>query len=771
MPRHIFICMFFAVLACSASSIGHGASGQTSSSRAASHKGVDSLTDYIDSVEAIRRLVDRSQFDPEALMDRLDWEADEIVRFVRREIGYEQYPGLLRGPRGTLRSRAGNALDQSVLLAKLLKDAGYEARIQRTRLTAEQATRLLRQMRPRPPYPPAGDPEAFASALQYLETDSVEQSMPETENGWQQPPESRIDDALGSLLATLSAAGVALGDPQSEAQLTEEARDYFWVELRGAAAADWSALHPVFADANEAFIDLSVDQTFTDSIPSELHHRLRFQAFIEQKVDQELKVHPIMDAWERPVANLAGHTVSFAVVPSQANESMLKQGWEAVLDASSLFVPFLNGEPAPGARAFDRNGIPFALESTEMDTFGATPLFQEIGGKFGDASGLLSGSGDPDAVADGYLALTAQWVQYTVIAPDGTENGYRRTILDRLGPDARARGDLAALDTVAPYRELLAAQGFRVATGHQSPALLWDEMLAEMRRETEHALKNDSQATSIAGILALHSNEPFLMGMFDRLGVREEHLLYRSGPLVLSTQSGYTGDDKAYVYGDIVHSPWRAFDLGSNGPRPAPEAVMRQGIWETATEDYLLALLGAERPAAADAAQASVTPGDRLVLKPGTGTIGPASRLSPNDRRLVRQALDDGFVAVVDRPQADSSLNPDMMWWRVNPRTGQTLGIGAGGRGPITVEKSIVSALVAGAVMAGVASCAYEACDQWHKCSNAYDTECCEQRFKYDRRKELLKSFPGTLLVKYAEGIQSVFGLGPPVDPACLATN
>lgn len=776
MPRNTVVYMLSVALACSAWSIGHGASGQASASRTSTHSDVEGLNSHIDTVEAMRRLVDRSQFDPEALMDRLDWEAAEIVRFVRREINYEQYPGLLRGPRGTLRARAGNALDQSVLLAKLLKDAGYEARIQRTSITGEQAARLLRQMRPRPPYPPAGDPEAFATVLQDYETDSAERAMPETGNSWQQPSESRIDDALASLLAALSGAGVPLGDPQAEARLTEEARDYFWVELRRAAAADWSALHPVFADADEAFVDLPVKETFADTIPPGLHHRLRFQAFIEQKVGQELKVHPIMDAWDRPVADLAGHTVSFANVPSQAKESLVSRSWDAILEASSLFVPLLNGELAPGARAFDRNGIPFGLESMGMDTFGATPLFQEIGGKFENAAGLLSGSGsdNPDAVADDHLALTAQWVEYTVIAPDGSETVYRRTILDRLGPAARARGDLSALDTGTPYRELLAAHGFRVATGRQSPALLWDQMLAEMRREAEHELKNDPQATSIADILALHSNEPFLMGLFDRLGAREDHLLYRSGPLVLSTQSGYTGDGKAYVYGDIVRSPWRAFDLESNGPRPAPEAVMRQGIWETATEDYLLALLGAERRAAADTPE-SARPGDRVVLKPGTGAMSEEPALNADDRQLVRQALDDGFVAVVDHQHVDSPLNPDMTWWRVDPRTGGTLGIGPSGRGPSLVEKVILTTL-GGAAMAGVAYCYYHTCDKWHACSRARDPECCRQRFMYDRRKETMKSLPGTLFVKFMEGIDGMARkvnpqLNKTISPRCLATH
>lgn len=52
----------------------------------------------------------------------------------------------------------------------------------------------------------------------------------------------------------------------------------------------------------------------------------------------------------------------------------------------------------------------------------------------------------------------------------------------------------------------------------------------------------------------------------------------------LSIQAGHVGDHKPYFWGVSVHGLWRASDLGSNGPRPAPEVVMRQGTWETATD-------------------------------------------------------------------------------------------------------------------------------------------------------------------------------------------
>jgi len=86
--------------------------------------------------------LDRSQFDLEARLDALGWDESNVIEAIAAQIAFQPYRGLLRGAVGTLMSRAGNALDQAVLLATLIKDAGLEARIAHGALSAADARRL-----------------------------------------------------------------------------------------------------------------------------------------------------------------------------------------------------------------------------------------------------------------------------------------------------------------------------------------------------------------------------------------------------------------------------------------------------------------------------------------------------------------------------------------------------------------------------------------------------------------------------------------------------
>lgn len=86
--------------------------------------------------EALSTVLLRQSFGPKP-------EPQTLFFFVRDQILFEPYEGARRGPRGALLARAGNSLDQSLLLMELLQGSGQEARLAWGDLDGEQTTTLL----------------------------------------------------------------------------------------------------------------------------------------------------------------------------------------------------------------------------------------------------------------------------------------------------------------------------------------------------------------------------------------------------------------------------------------------------------------------------------------------------------------------------------------------------------------------------------------------------------------------------------------------------
>ena len=87
-----------------------------------------------------------ADYDPKARALALGSDYKAIFAFVRDQIRYEAYSGVLREADGTLAARAGNALDRSLLLASLLGAAKIPARIAACDLSIDRGQALYRHI-------------------------------------------------------------------------------------------------------------------------------------------------------------------------------------------------------------------------------------------------------------------------------------------------------------------------------------------------------------------------------------------------------------------------------------------------------------------------------------------------------------------------------------------------------------------------------------------------------------------------------------------------
>ena len=644
--------------------------------------------------------LDRSQFDLDALGLALNYEPEAIIEYVRHQIAFEQYPGVLRGELGTLVGHAGNAADQALLLRRLLDDAGYETRIVRGTLSHVQAAILIDEMGvARAVAPPAIDIAVFNDILsRYLPIENAQTPEATTINPHEFYQDATVEDTQ-LILDALQAANIELEDNRLVNQLTEEARDYFWVQYRLSAFDVWQDVHPIFSNPAAEFTNIPIDETYQDALPRNLYHRFRMEVFIEQKQGDELVVHPIVTDWERSAVELVGTPITFGNQPNNFDFESASD-IESMLASSNLFLPFINGEIAP--RAFDLDGNPFGIALVGPAAIGATTLVQSTAGALEGVTGALDTIGEETTTnPDNLTTLTAQWIEYTLIAPDGRETTTRRYILDRIGPLNREQG-LATVQEDSNILEasklLLTNHTIVLLSTHYNPTYRAERLLSSLLKQGElltYLQNNPDPGTLPSNLMneIMPVHDIFYDASLDFADASENDFIsYIPEPMLLVYQEGYAPDcpQKAlFERVDVINNTRRTLRLADGVMQSIPLETVRRGVWETYAERMLIRNDAVPAlntfTALRDAAAASIP---LLVLT--MEDVDSVNSLPYNEqtRTSVLQDVEAGYVVII--PQRVTDDNGFTGWWRVNPVTGETLGITTGGYGQQYVEYSIL---------------------------------------------------------------------------------
>src|SRR5439155_7420105 len=96
--------------------------------------------------DALADAVPEIEYDLTARAKSLGEGVEPAFAFVRDQIRFECYDGVLRGSHGTDTARAGNAADRALLLSAILKAKGVETRYARGKLAQADAEKLLERM-------------------------------------------------------------------------------------------------------------------------------------------------------------------------------------------------------------------------------------------------------------------------------------------------------------------------------------------------------------------------------------------------------------------------------------------------------------------------------------------------------------------------------------------------------------------------------------------------------------------------------------------------
>jgi len=517
---------------------------------------------------------------------------------------------------------------------------------------------------------------------------------------------SQVKDIANYIVNSLNEKEIELGERADSSGLIAEARDYYWVQFRDVLGDGWKDVHPAFVD-ELPFPNPEWTEIYTESVPKDLQHRIRFQVHIERKIGDQLESVAITDIWERPVANLFATPITFANI----SDTMMEEGPTALdlrgaVNGASFYVPAFLGGVAPGARYFDLNG-----NVIDPTVAGRAPagVFEQIGRAFEDAARQV-------AEQESLTMLTAQWMEFTLIKPGGLEQTFKRTTFDLLGAHARETGNLSSehsRPSPQEARSLLGRHTFMLHTGRVPKAYaasIGAERLLGMRGAFEAILRHQFDQPGMSSFgsgptteLAAdwHGHLPLFtfFDMAEELG--DSHRVYRSAPALVIQSEGLAPSSGFSTSVDIVTNPRRALRVGrAELPVPDPFVLVQSGVWETVFEGLFLS--GAEEVrntfTAFDEAKLRNVP----IVVVGSADELSGLAVSEDTKAAIRSDLEDGFVAMVpNREAAELSSG----WWRVDPITGLTLGQYGDGRGA-TIGEYLLVGITFGFVAYGALNCA-----------------------------------------------------------------
>ncbi len=640
-------------------------------------------------LQSIRDAIDRSQFDFEALLDSLNHDPEQISEYVRSQIAFQSYSGSLRGAFGTLLARSGNSLDQSLLAARLLKDAGYEARIKRATISELDARTLLQEMfKHGKAEQEIGDKARILSAakklakINQLPEDLVDSLLtPSDLNSLELFQESHAD--AEALLKKLASTGDSLVPRDVSTELIKETRDYFWVEHRLASSKPWQILHPAISSKNFSPKLESSVTTYKDKIPAELSHRFTFQVFAEIKKGNNTSTTALTSPYGGPVPNLIGSPISYMNAPSNIDMDTTLEQVEEALGKADSFFPLIGNALAPGAMAFDLSGniVPPDVMSSMM-----AGIVKTVGDKASTAASAISslGSADSDDAANPPASLESQKFVMTLRAPDGTEEVFERVVY--------RRGE----SPIAPG-ELLARQwNFMLDHGGWPDAYILDQSLAQtistrplfeifLRKLAipgEEVAMSPKEIKKFSGLWTAH---PALFETFQRGAEKFQPLSYRHKPMLLGFSRSLPGSAQALAAVDIVTNPRRSLSRdGKNFYLDTP-AVLKSGVWETAAEHFIFQYPNKTRNSAhlnLQMARRNETPTSILKTPQKLNSL---TQLSAPAIRNLKNNLEQGYLTLVPESKPES-----LAWWRVNPHTGETVGVLPDGTGGDAPEYAII---------------------------------------------------------------------------------
>jgi len=644
----------------------------------------EGLSALVDMIVAEAAELPQAEFDPAARAKQLGKDPQAHFEWVRDRTSWAAYRGLLRGSQGVMLDRVGSSLDRSILLGDLLRRSGHKVRLAHAVLTDAKARELLGKIRPIPEEQLRAMPNELLTNEESVTSRVAEgkRRMGEA-NGLVRSQTDYIFKALGETLKN------PRSDDRSDADFL---RKHSWVEYydRG----NWVALDVLLPGSRvgesiataTSYSDWAAESA-TPAVVMEEWHTIGIRIIVERYQDGATSESTVLETTLYP-ASLIGLPVTLGHVPRPLPSALIdaETASQVRKDAASgvrEWLPYLIvGDDLIAQSAFTLAG--------EISTNPLAPL-RDIGRTGG--GGLLGGMDMALGAGSGEdlsTHATAEWIEYEIHVPGESAEEVRRTVFDLLGPERRANKS-TGFDGNAEMRKLERAG----ALWSQTDILLQP---CNYPREFVSHLQLSGVVASQAELLRLAmerdpaQRKAQASGILQRmrtLGPLYDLALWRS---TLGTRDGSWYVDRVNVLNYRVALPMmradqlayeELIDIAANpvgvrerGAEEEFETRVEQGVADTVAEMLALGseLSEAENTASVFATLAAEGSRGLMIAAHDRGAVNALPW--PADEMLrVAADVEAGYVVIVPRKAVVRNGQQRVGWWRVDPVSGETIGV------------------------------------------------------------------------------------------------
>lgn len=670
---------------------------------------------YFQAIEEMAKELPRDTFDPQAVVDKVGKDPEDLFKWVRDNTRLVPYRGFLRGPRGVLMDGIGNSLDRALLLHELLRLQGFQVRLARCELSEEKAKEILEKGRTIPP-------EYWSSSAEFSSRD-VDNLIEKYSSKFEIDP-----TRFGSYISRVNQEQERFSKelikrvPEQTNFITEamkkyrnkgkadyvqseisELREHWWVQMRKDDA--WFDLDPTskdinfgssFSPAEDVCQPNELDQRLIHSVDlrviveqwkngiaeekTVLTHRLIPAELFEKRIvlshvalNQQKDKDLLVD--EDPIGRLKS-----AVLEEREWQPVLTIGSERITQSSFLDSGDINKNPGKKGRPSGAGGI-------------AGGLFRALAGE------------ETEEDSKQVSTLSAEWIEYTILEPGGVPKKIRRDVFDLIGPANRKKTVIPAPEINDSARierglSLLGETEVLIQASRLSPefvlhlmsrSLLSDHQILDDILKSLNSKENPAALLSkLMKLTPLPGPEYILSGA--RLSWSElDNKIYLTQPNIINffRRPLLDQNEKMILKSgfDIVFNEISIDSLTEQDPF---QAKIYQGVLDTNAEALIMRFIGGKIENVAEIfALAKEQQIDWVTLSDASSQAWQELNTTEDNRARIELALRNGYLVIAPKNEIKLGEKAVFGWWRIDPNSGSVIGSGPEG-GQASAEYAII---------------------------------------------------------------------------------